>query len=594
MIQNKTFRFDVSISNEVCEDKIICGALIGGGRLNRKKGQKFNDKVKENKAIRTQYGFSGPMTFTRVNVSVDELVNHLITGRTVCGCFNKGADFKPRDKKNINFDGANLVSIDIDDTNYPDAKTLLNYLSLQPTFFHTTWSNHKPGKGTRVRLGYVISCTIDNYVQFRYIAWLICTRIMGDLNQYGQADFDKCSLNASQYYNGVNINSRTDNLVDFDYGMSYCIYDLHDIGYYDTSKRDEFIDNDGYWKTDLKKRKEDINLFFSGGRCKYYSEDYDWRYIEDYYGEGTWIDSNGNERVNLIFSDADNYNKYWKYHGGKYPIFYRSCIPDETNGKFWTREKLCVPKPDDYWEIWKRITPDLIKANDNRARENWLWERAAERRLMNPEVDHKTLFHNLVWDKELNIDNSDGKITSWTLVGIVNEVMDDDSIFEDEKWKEIILKRIEYYKVHRGSVIWRDKNAHKISGKVVLVEKIIYSKPIRGMIKDVMIYDTTREEVQNELIKLYNISLDTARNWFNAFKDLHPGNNVDPEEDWVKDNLIATDETVRDNWERITRLGYRIGRNKVEKLLKEKKSTPPTPVYPQFNIQLPDFLNNKQ
>lgn len=589
MIQNKTFRFDVSISNEVCEDKIICGALIGGGRLNRKKGQKFNDKVKENKTIRTQYGFSGPMTFTRVNVNVDELVNHLITGRTVCGCFNKGADFKPRDKKNINFDGANLVSIDIDDTNYPDAKTLLNYLSLQPTFFHTTWSNHKPGKGTRVRLGYVISTTIDNYVQFRYIAWLVCTRIMGDLNQYGQADFDKCSLNASQYYNGVNINSRTDNLVDFDYGMSYYIYDLHDLGYYDTSKRNEFIDNDGYWKTDLKKRKEDINLFFSGGRCKYYSEDYDWRYIEDYYTEGTRIDSNGKEWVNLIFTDADDYDKYWKYHCGKYPIFYRSCIPDETGGKFWTRDKLCVPKPDDYWEISR--TRCKVGANDNRAREQWLWKRAMERRLMSPEVDHITLFHNLVWDREYTVDNSDGKITAWTLVGIVNNVMEDDSILEDRDNK--IAEKIKEYADKKGP-IWKNRKAYELGadGKVVLVENIVYSKPRLGSVLEA--YDTTREEVQNELMRLYNISLETARTWFNAFKSIHPGNNVEPDDDWLKDNLINKDEPVRKNWERIKGLGFRVGRDKIEKLLKEKKSTPSQPPISPFHFSVPDFLNNKQ
>ena len=586
MIQNKTFRFDVSISNEVCEDKIICGALIGGGRLNRKKGQKFNDKVKENKAIRTKYGFSGPMTFTRVNVNVDELVNHLITGRTVCGCFNKGADFKPRDKKNINFDGANLVSIDIDDTNYPDAKTLLNYLSLPPTFFHTTWSNHKPGKGTRVRLGYVINTTIKDYVQFRYISWLICERIMGDLNQYGKADFDKCSLNASQYYNGVNINSRTDNLVDFDYGMSYCIYDLIDLGYNDPSKKNKFIDNDGFWKTDLKKRREDIKLSFGGGCCKYFSEDYDWRDILEYYTEGTRIDENGKEWVNLIFSEADDYNKYWKYHGGKYPIFYRSCIPDETGGKSWTKDKLCVPKPDDYWEISR--AHGKVGANDNRAREQWLWLRAMERRLMDPEVDHKTLFHNLVWDKELNIDNSDGKITSWTLVGIVNSVMDDDSILEDRENK--IAEKIKEYADKKGP-IWKNRKAYEISGKVVLVENVIYSKPRIGSVFEA--YDTTREEVQNELIKLYNISLDTARNWFNAFKSIHPDNNVEPDDDWLKDNLINKDEPVRKNWERIKGLGFRVGRDKIEKLLKEKKSTPPTPISP-FHFDIPDFLNNKQ
>ena len=586
MIQNKTFRFDVSISNEVCEDKIICGALIGGGRLNRKKGQKFNDKVKENKAIRTKYGFSGPMTFTRVNVNVDELVNHLITGRTVCGCFNKGADFKPRDKKNMNFDGANLVSIDIDDTNYPDAKTLLNYLSLPPTFFHTTWSNHKPGKGTRVRLGYVINTTIKDYVQFRYISWLICERIMGDLNQYGKADFDKCSLNASQYYNGVNINSRTDNLVDFDYGMSYCIYDLIDLGYNDPSKKNKFIDNDGFWKTDLKKRREDIKLSFGGGCCKYFSEDYDWRDILEYYTEGTRIDENGKEWVNLIFSEADDYNKYWKYHGGKYPIFYRSCIPDETGGKSWTKDKLCVPKPDDYWEISR--AHGKVGANDNRAREQWLWLRAMERRLMDPEVDHKTLFHNLVWDKELNIDNSDGKITSWTLVGIVNSVMDDDSILEDRENK--IAEKIKEYADKKGP-IWKNRKAYEISGKVVLVENVIYSKPRIGSVFEA--YDTTREEVQNELIKLYNISLDTARNWFNAFKSIHPDNNVEPDDDWLKDNLINKDEPVRKNWERIKGLGFRVGRDKIEKLLKEKKSTPPTPISP-FHFDIPDFLNNKQ
>lgn len=586
MIQNKTFRFDVSISNEVCEDKIICGALIGGGRLNRKKGQKFNDKVQENKAIRTKYGFSGPMTFTRVNVNVDELVNHLITGRTVCGCFNKGADFKPRDKKNINFDGANLVSIDIDDTNYPDAKTLLNYLSLPPTFFHTTWSNHKPGKGTRVRLGYVINTTIKDYVQFRYIAWLICERIMGDLNQYGKADFDKCSLNASQYYNGVNINSRTDNLVDFDYGMSYCIYDLIDLGYNDPSKKNEFIDNDGFWKTDLKKRREDIKLSFGGGCCKYFSEDYDWRDILEYYTEGTRIDENGKEWVNLIFSEADDYNKYWKYHGGKYPIFYRSCIPDETGGKSWTKDKLCVPKPDDYWEISR--AHGKVGANDNRAREQWLWLRAMERRLMDPEVDHKILFHNLVWDREYTVDNSDGKITAWTLVGIVNSVMDDDSILDDRENK--IEEKIKKYADKKGP-IWKNREAYEISGKVVLVENVIYSKPRIGSVFEA--YDTTREEVQNELIKLYNISLDTARNWFNSFKSIHPDNNVEPDDDWLKDNLINKDEPVRKNWERIKGLGFRVGRDKIEKLLKEKKSTPPTPISP-FHFDIPDFLNNKQ
>lgn len=104
------------------------------------------------------------LCFKRSSISIEDFAKHIKEGFCFCHWFTTKSDtFNIYEKKNDNFDRANVVFIDVDDFNM-EMKQFVNGLSKKPTVYYTTPSNLCPSKGNkyRFRLCYVFNEDIRN------------------------------------------------------------------------------------------------------------------------------------------------------------------------------------------------------------------------------------------------------------------------------------------------------------------------------------------------------------------------------------------------------------------------------------------------
>ena len=104
------------------------------------------------------------LCFKRSSISIEDFVKHIKKGFCFCHWFTTKADtFKIYEKKNDNFDRANVVFVDVDDFNM-EMKQFVCGLSKKPTIYYTTPSNLCTSKGNkyRFRLCYVFNEDIPN------------------------------------------------------------------------------------------------------------------------------------------------------------------------------------------------------------------------------------------------------------------------------------------------------------------------------------------------------------------------------------------------------------------------------------------------
>ena len=238
----KDYQFRVSLSVEAFADKRISGAMIGTTRDS------------ENRRIRKEYGFKANrgVSFEQTYVTPQILLDALLEGRVFCHNFHtyrlrKDYTFGSGEKKNDNFTGANVIGVDIDQTNYESAEAFIDMLHLKPTLWYTSYSNMQvdeagSSKGARFRLIYVFENGIYNPYYFRYCAWELNKIIEEDT---GEIIKDRCNLNCSQYFNGTN---RHNSDVKLKYGITNLIYSLDDINVSDTGYID-FLLHYCYYKT---------------------------------------------------------------------------------------------------------------------------------------------------------------------------------------------------------------------------------------------------------------------------------------------------------------------------------------------------------
>ena len=244
IVQN--FTFQVSLSQETFANKVIAGAMIG----------KSDDE--RNIATRKEYGFNRGVSYERVSVTPQTLLDALVGGKCACQLFNpkkqrKDGTFGTTDKRYENFAGAFCVFVDIDETKYQDMRAFIDRLSLKPTFAYTSYSNQQPGKGARFRLCYVFSKPVQEKFHFRYLAHKVYEKIELDTQETIK---DKCGLSPAQYMNGVN--KHADGIV-FDEFFTGSIFDFQDFSCSDedfVSYLQRYCDYSGSTKS---KYKRDIN-----------------------------------------------------------------------------------------------------------------------------------------------------------------------------------------------------------------------------------------------------------------------------------------------------------------------------------------------
>ena len=170
MINCPSYRFTVSLSKEEYKDKKICKAMIG------------SLKTQNNRDIRKEYGFDSRkgISFIETELSSEELLNYLKSGRVFCHLFNpqarrKDNSFGSYEKRNSNFIGSYVVGVDIDKTNYKSVEDYVSKLSLKPTFWYTSYSSSDTA--LKFRLIYVFDNLIENPYYFRFIAWCLNKRL---------------------------------------------------------------------------------------------------------------------------------------------------------------------------------------------------------------------------------------------------------------------------------------------------------------------------------------------------------------------------------------------------------------------------------
>ena len=161
------------------------------------------------------------LTYKRHTITIEELVNLICKGHCICQNFKTTSEiFGLREKTIANFDFADCVILDIDDT-FLSMNDF--YLSLKdehkPTIIYTTYSNID-NINNRFRLIYVFNEPIRSNEYYRGIANTIVYNIQKEIEGFDLKD--KTCLNASQQFAG----NGNDNIVYYYNDNIFCPTDF--------------------------------------------------------------------------------------------------------------------------------------------------------------------------------------------------------------------------------------------------------------------------------------------------------------------------------------------------------------------------------
>ena len=172
----------------------------------------------ESTEIKKKYGFDGreKIRFQTVDLDAWELYQALTRGHTIThymikdkstrkkkdGSLDKKNYYSMQEKTNENFGGTWFIPIDIDETRAKSVEQYLGALTYKPTFWYTTYSHLKDGKGVRFRMVYCFNRMMigNSYIKYRWCSSNLIKTIESETGER----VDHASLNAAQYFNGVN------------------------------------------------------------------------------------------------------------------------------------------------------------------------------------------------------------------------------------------------------------------------------------------------------------------------------------------------------------------------------------------------------
>ena len=419
MLSDKEFRFTVSLSLENFENKEIATAMMD------------SSKKKEVRDTRKEYGYH-PIkgtSFVETDVTPLELLNHLLSGKVFCHCFNtKGRkdvehSFGSSEKKYDNFRQAWCIGVDIDKTRYTISQ-FIDKLSLKPTFWyssysHMTWNKKKKYGGPRFRLIYVFDQPIEDIYWFKFISHHLLELIKRDTNE---DVLDKCSESAAQYFNGTNI----EKLNGVEYGCTDILYEKEDVIGNITPFSDEFIsylEHFCYYEDRKEEHKSRIKSLLErltdneytyisriGGfqrKIRYFDDpielidDFEFEIPEDYLTQDM--------EILLRFWDNTSIEDFkrigiWNVYRKKYRYIYR------LEKKDWSKGYQIVD--DDYFSL-----PFYYhKRMDGECRRKTLYQRCCLRRYMYPNISKNELIVNYIKDVIKFFDDPKKDITSEVII----------------------------------------------------------------------------------------------------------------------------------------------------------------------------------
>ena len=322
------------------------------------------------------------LCFKRSSISIEDFVKHIKKGFCFCHWFTTKADtFKIYEKKNDNFDRANVVFVDVDDFNM-EMKQFVCGLSKKPTIYYTTPSNLCTSKGNkyRFRLCYVFNEDIPNAETLASTYKGIIKEIRKDYPTY--PDQDSCGARPAQYMNGN--------------GTPRCEV-------YSTDK-------------------------------VYTLSDFGASLVESAHHENRSVkeSANSNEYVYPI-KDKDFINDLFEIPPSDLIIKYREryCYFDHSELTYNNGYALI---PENYQEIYRSWYQDVVTSNsgdirkvsvvkikrDGDNRRKCLFVSALIRRKILPNITFEHLLYNLVAERQWYYDNSDNTLNNQELMRIAN------------------------------------------------------------------------------------------------------------------------------------------------------------------------------
>ena len=330
---------------------------------------------------RKKYGTES-LRFKGQTVTVDEIVDLIGDGYAFCATFNLNNGelmWKKQDdgskkcicpvlkdgfmsmtvKRDEFFKGSQIVSIDIDDTQYTNVEDYIEQLTFIPTFAYTSYSD-SPEK-RKFRLCYVMSQPLNSIEEYKEVANTIHYTAEQDTNE---PILDKCGEKASQYFNGTNLNAGAE-LYKY-----YVVYDRSDFPTIEQEQEDE----DKYAKVKCEFDKDTVKAM-----------------------------------------ETQAYQKFMHRHSLRYQYFYQSEI-DWKDGEKWRAVDSSFVSLCYRW----RGTGEIEKYKDGEHRRRHLKTYACLRRLIKPSITPTELLFNLYVDRERFFDNSDAAISIEVLKSKVN------------------------------------------------------------------------------------------------------------------------------------------------------------------------------
>lgn len=425
--------------------------------------------------LRKQHGVERKIAFRNTTVTPSQLLDLALDGYTFCTLHsnfpNPSSHYVTDDgcyylsgKADKYFAGSYFIGVDIDCTDYATPQDFVSKLSHQPTFWYTSLSHMQYDdegncKGPRFRLIYVFDDIIQDKYYFRYCSHTIHSELEKETNEIIH---DKCGLSSSQYFNGTNRKDAS-NIVDYhltNYIYSLCDFDISNIGYL------YFLSHNCFYKRPTPQQLADI----AQRKCILLSQDTKIIINTDTQLVSEWDKSirfsNHTDLISpALINDAVrlSYDDFFCKYKHLYQYVYRVELPDWS---VFCHKDLGEIKyqrcGNDYFELqWPTARGQAgqkVLLADHHHRRSTLFHRAWMRRIIKPSITPDEMFFNLIKDREMFIDNTDGNVSVAVLIDKVIQAFQYDTDFYIQAYYDKYLETI--YKSRKKKIIlhWSSRN----------------------------------------------------------------------------------------------------------------------------------------
>lgn len=403
----------------------------------------------------------GSVRYREQNLTSKKFANLVRKGHCFCQCFNTVKEvFRVSEKTDSNFRSAQMVFVDIDDSNIPMAEFIGN-LSNHPTVAYTTPNNYteKSNWLYRFRLCYLLNSPIATVEEYGFVYDSILNQIENDISNY--TNKDNCGRKASQQFGGNALSNCE--LIEMD-----ILYSLTDFPI-QNNNASLFLNN----------------ILFSNGKTHTDKE----IIISD-----TEFDDDMNRMtpLELLMKYKDKYNHF-----------------DHTKLHYENGYAL-IPK--DYQEIYRSWyfatvlkrdgsvikTPTIKRHKDGEGRRKKLFVAGLIMKKILPTISYEHLLYNLIYEVYHYYDNRDKELNNETLKRIAKRVIripSEDIVLQNKCKKKYVVDK--QYCAERG------------------IKPNSYKNTVRKMLKDEEIgnvYDCSKSVKENlSLLKEMGIKVSKTK-----------------------------------------------------------------------------------